>query len=166
MWDPNQSCHTFLFVDGNKSLAIIEGIDAENLDGSFGTAPGAVKTDARRLIEAAYKVQYGGVLGIPFFANAYDSVVLLALAIEKAGKAKGPAKGDALRDVANPPGVRVGPGIEGLRRALNLLRDGKDINYEGAAGSHDFDQLGDVVTPIKIWTIKDGKIETVRHETP
>ena len=92
--------------------------------------------------------------------------MLLALAIEKAGEAEGTALRDAIREVANPPGERVGPGAEGLGRALELLRDGIDINYEGAAGPHDFDQFGDVITSIEVWTIQDGKIKTVRYETP
>ena len=46
--------------------------------------------------------------------------------------------------------------------------EGKAINYEGAAGSVDFDKNGDVVTPIEVWKYKNGKIVTVRkeHEIP
>ena len=156
----------FLFVDGNKSSAIIEAIGPRYLNGSFGTAPAAVETDSKSVVVDAYEVDYGAVPDNPFFANAYDAVVLLALAIEKAGEAEGPAIRDAIREVANPPGESVGPGPAGLRRALELLRDGVDINYEGAAGPHDFDQFGDVITPIEVWKIQDGKIKIVRHETP
>ena len=156
----------FLFVDGNKSPALIEAIGPQYLNGSFGTAPAAVEPAAKDLVVAAYEAEYGEVPVRPFFVNAYDAVILLALAIEKAGEAKGPAIRDAIREVANPPGESVGPGPEGLRRALELLRDGVDINYEGAAGPHDFDQFGDVITPIEVWKIQDGKIETERYETP
>ena len=35
--------------------------------------------------------------------------------------------------------------------ALELIANGDDINYEGAAGPVDFDENGDVVGPIEIW---------------
>ena len=74
---------------------------------------------------------------------------------------------DALRDVANPPGEVVGPGLEGISRALTLLAEGQDVNYEGAAGPVDFDEHGDVVGPIEIWKIEGGEItSTGRFELP
>ena len=104
----------------------------------------------------------------PFVAETYDAVVLIALAAEKAGTTTDSAKiRDALRDVANPPGEVVGPGVDGIRRALELIRDGKDINYEGAAGSQDFDENGDVLSTIEIWKIENGEIvSTGRFELP
>jgi hypothetical protein len=73
-----------------------------------------------------------------------------------------------LREVANPPGEVVVAGVDGLKKALELLKDGKDINYEGVAGSQDFDDNGDVVTPIDIWRYveNDPYIETVRSVSP
>jgi hypothetical protein len=47
-----------------------------------------------------------------------------------------------------------------------LIKQGKAINYEGAAGSVDFDKHGDVVTPIEIWAYKGGKLVTLTTETP
>jgi branched-chain amino acid transport system substrate-binding protein len=44
--------------------------------------------------------------------------------------------------VANAPGEVVGPGD--WAKAVKLLAAGKDINYEGAAGSHEIDAKGDV----------------------
>ena len=59
-------------------------------------------------------------------------------------------------------------GVAGLKKALELLKDGKDINYEGVAGSQDFDENGDVVTPIDIWKYipNEPYIETVRSVSP
>jgi hypothetical protein len=69
-----------------------------------------------------------------------------------------------MRKVANPPGEIIYPGD--FEKAFALLRAGKSINYEGAAGSVDFDRHGDVVTPIEIWEYRDGKIKTLRTENP
>ena len=72
-----------------------------------------------------------------------------------------------LREVANPPGETVIAGLDGIKKALELIKAGKSVNYEGAAGSVDFDDNGDVVTPIEIWKYVDNDpfIVTVRMET-
>ncbi len=69
---------------------------------------------------------------------------------------------DQLRKVANPPGEVIKPGE--FKKAFGLLDQGKDINYEGAAGSVDFDENGDVVTPIEVWRYRKGTPTTVSVE--
>ena len=70
-----------------------------------------------------------------------------------------------MREVANAPGIKVGPGD--FAKALDLLRRGEDIDYEGVAGSQNFDDNGDVLNTIEIWKIEDGAItSTGRFETP
>ncbi|HZA22377.1 MAG TPA: amino acid ABC transporter substrate-binding protein, partial [Dehalococcoidia bacterium] len=69
------------------------------------------------------------------------------------------------RDVANPPGEVVGPGD--LTRALELIGDDQDIDYEGVAGSQNIDENGDVSNTIEIWKIEGGKIvSTGQFESP
>ncbi|NOZ69528.1 MAG: amino acid ABC transporter substrate-binding protein, partial [Deferribacteres bacterium] len=42
---------------------------------------------------------------------------------------------------------------------LELLKEGKDIDYEGVSGSVNFDENGDVTGgSYGIWKIEDGKI--------
>jgi hypothetical protein len=67
---------------------------------------------------------------------------------------------DQLRAVAGPPGEVIMPGE--FAKAAELLKQGRQINYEGAAGSVDFDANGDVVTPIEVWKFEGGEIKTVR----
>lgn len=154
------------YLKKNGSRSAVFGPDNIRYNGSFGTAPGTIETDARKAFKEAYSWVYGEMPPRPFIGEAYDAVVLIALAIQKAGKADGLAIRDALRDVANPPGEKVGPGVEGIKKALQLIKEGKDIDYDGAAGPQDLDQFGDVVTHVEIWTIREGKIETVRYAMP
>jgi len=70
------------------------------------------------------------------------------------------------RHGAVPPGEVVGPGVDSIRRAFELIAEGEDINYEGAAGSQDFDENGDVFSTIEIWKIEGGAIVSVRYELP
>ena len=69
---------------------------------------------------------------------------------------------DHLRVVANPSGESIVPGD--FERAFMLLKQGKTINYEGATGTVDFDEKGDVITPIEVWQFSQGKIITSRME--
>jgi len=75
-----------------------------------------------------------------YCSNSYDAAAVVALAIEKAGKASGTAIRDSIRDVANPPGEAVSD----IGEALRLIREGKEINYQGASGEITFDEHGDV----------------------
>jgi ABC-type branched-subunit amino acid transport system substrate-binding protein len=145
-----------------------EAIGADKLEGTYGTAAGSSLTDARQTFEADYEAAFALVPPLPYMDTTYDAVVLIALAAEKAGTTTDSAAiRDALREVANSPGEVVGPGVDGIAKALQLIRDGKDINYEGAGGSQDFDENGDVVSTIEIWKITGGEIvSTGRYELP
>jgi len=75
---------------------------------------------------------------------AYD-----ALAIEKAGSADGTAIRDAIPDVANAPGEEVSD----IGTALALIRNGTEINYQGASGEITFDSVGDVFGEYCTWQV-------------
>jgi ABC-type branched-subunit amino acid transport system substrate-binding protein len=160
---------TFLLCDGTKSDEMNETVGWDNLEGTYGTSAGVAGVTAER---QAFMEAYVSAFAVelppePYIDTTYDAVVLIALAAEKAGTTTDSAAiRDALRDVANPPGEIVGPGVDGIKRALELIREGKDINYEGAGGSQDFDDNGDVFTTIEIWKIEGGAIVSVRFELP
>ena len=156
----------FLFCDGSKSEKIAEAVGAENLEQTMGTAPGVAGGEAYVNFTADFKAQFESVPAVPFLANTYDGTAVIGLAAY-AAKVKGldlTSKNikDHLRQVANPPGTFIGPGE--FKQAFELLKQGKDINYEGASGSVDFDDNGDVEAPIEIWRFSRGKIVTYRME--
>jgi ABC-type branched-subunit amino acid transport system substrate-binding protein len=160
---------TFLFVDGVKSDDMISAIGGGRLDGTLGTAPGSPDNPDRRAFYNAYTLTFGvEAPQEPYLAETYDAVVLISLAAAKAGTTTDSvAIRDALRDVANPPGEIVGPGAGGIQKALLLIAEGKDINYEGASGPVDFDEHGDVSGPIEIWTVEGDAVKTTgRFELP
>jgi ABC-type branched-subunit amino acid transport system substrate-binding protein len=158
----------FLFCDGTKSTDIMDAVGAKALEGQKGTAPGTVGGTAFDKFNEYYKAEYGQLPPKPFITNAYDGAAILGLAAY-AAKVKGLELTaanirDHMRLVANPPGEVVIPGE--FEKAFALLKAGKAINYEGAAGSVDFDEHGDVVTPIEIWAYKGGQLVTLTTETP
>ncbi len=183
----------YLFADGLKAQSMFDTLASNALEGSFGTAPGAKggsgvdafqrlflnqygksnsafgssyeSSDAAKLYSQFIHDTYPGASSDPYLGESYDAFVLLALAIEKAGAYDGVALRDALREVANPPGVKIGPAD--VAKALELIRNGQDINYEGAAGPEDFDQFGDVQNTIEVWAIVGGAVvSTGRFEFP
>lgn len=159
-----------LFVDGTKSVDMPQALGAANLAGFFGTAPGTVAGESLTNFEKDYEALYGELPPLPFMSNFYDGIVvagLAAAACDAKGEEITPScVRDNLREVANPPGETISAGVDGLKKALGLLKEGKAINYEGAAGAVDFDKNGDVVTPVEIWKYieNDPFIETVRME--
>jgi ABC-type branched-subunit amino acid transport system substrate-binding protein len=159
----------FLFCDGTKSLEVVKAIGEKHAEGMMGTAPSSVLTSGYNVFIAEYGKVYGEVPPLPYMTNIYDAVVVVGLAIKAVQvdgvkEVTGIAIRDRLRQVANPPGETVGPGPAALKKALQILQDKAEINYEGAAGSCDFDENGDVVTPIEVWKFAAGKITTVRLE--
>ena len=87
----------------------------------------------------------------------------IALAAEAAGEAEGTAIRDALRGIGAAPGEHVRPGVEGIARALSLIRDGDEVDYAGASVSMDWDEFGDLRRGyIGIWRFTaDAAIEDV-----
>jgi len=153
---------TFLFCDGTKSSDMFATLGWATFDGMKGTAATSLDVAAGTAFEAAYAAKYGSVPALPYLREAYDAVYLIALAAEKAGSTDSTAIRDALRDVANPPGEVVSPGTDGFKAALKLIADGKDINYEGAAGPVDMDKNGDVlIGAIEVWHVDAAKKDLV-----
>ncbi|MBI1741738.1 hypothetical protein HYR54_01575 [Candidatus Acetothermia bacterium] len=140
-------------------------IGLDLLKDKIGSAPASALTDGSALFDKRYK-EYRTKKKQPeeqvfvYTGNTYDAIFLLALAMQKTIISKkqitGEAIRDALREVANPPGEQVTVGE--WKKAVDLLKQGKDINYEGASGAVDFDDHGDVVSPARVWKIVDGKI--------
>jgi branched-chain amino acid transport system substrate-binding protein len=89
-----------------------------------------------------------------FSAQAYDATFIIALAIEKAGSGDRAAVAGAIRSVATAPGIEILPGE--WKKAVAAIAAGKDINYQGASGDHEFDDAGDVPGVIVEMSIKNG----------
>jgi ABC-type branched-subunit amino acid transport system substrate-binding protein len=156
----------FLFCDGTKSEDIVKALGAKAVQGQMGTAPGTAGDTPFVIFNSDYKIEYGRLPPLPFITNAYDGTAVIGLAAY-AAKVKGlPLTSKNIRDhlrvVANPPGEFIQPGD--FKKAFTLLKAGKEINYEGAAGSVDFDDAGDVITPIEVWKYDKGQLVTVRVE--
>ena len=117
---------------------------------------------------AAFTAAYGTTAGdpkIPRVAENYDAVYLMALAIAQAGTSTDVAAlRTALRAVANPPGEVVGPGE--FAKAIAFIKAGTDINYEGASGTCDLDDQGNVNPLMAEWELQNGTFTVLRTFSP
>jgi len=128
------------------------------VEGAYGTAPAGTGFAVDQF-DADFEARFGSVNCPPFYYQAYDAVVSVALAIERAGQATGEAIRNNLRAVANPDGEKVYYGQ--WAKAISLLKEGKEINYEGVSGHVDFNATGGVTSKIQIWQVKGCQVVPV-----
>ena len=153
----------FILTDGNKSEDLIAQLGAENLEGTVGTAPSSDPESAStQAWDAAYMAEYGRLPSLPFVREAYDAVITIALAAEAAGSTDGAAIRDQLVRISSPPGDAFVADAAGVKAALEAVRDGDDINYEGAATPIDWNAAGDVTSGfMEIYAYRDGALVTI-----
>jgi len=152
-----------LFCDGTQSQKIVDAVGAAKLEGMEGTVSSAAETptDWKSEFEAAY----GTLPHLPYIAESYDAVIMIALGAEKAQSTDPTKIRDAMRTLNDPSGEKVTSGAAGIKRALELIRQSKPINYQGASGFHGWDKNGDVPDGyIQIWKYEGGQIVTVRTD--
>ena len=157
----------FLFSDGMKGEGVAPGPACQSgdnpgpIEGAYGTVGSGGTGFHIEQFDKDFEAAFGPT-SVPYNYQSYDAVMLIALAIERAGKATGEAIRDNLRAVAGPPGEKVYYGE--FAKAVSLLKAGKEINYEGVSGVIDFDDKGDVASGsgrITIWKIQGCQVVPV-----
>ena len=155
----------FVFGDGAKRVSLVRSLGSARLGNMYGTGPAsAPESAASAAWETAWVAEYGALPVLAYVKEAYDATVALALAAQAAGRLDGAAIRDRLRAVAGSPGTVVVAGPTGVAEGLRTLADGGEIDYEGASGSVDWDENGDLRRGhIGIWRFtEDERIEEVR----
>jgi len=107
-----------------------------------------------RGFETLYRAAYGAGAEItPATARGYDAAMLLLLAIARAGSTDGAGVRDALIEVSKngATGTDRPYRPDGIALALNVLRDGTDIDYDGASGPVDLNACGSIVAVHEVW---------------
>jgi branched-chain amino acid transport system substrate-binding protein len=144
--------------DGMVGNELFTGIDKKAVENMIATKPGTPKlvgSDAFKAVATKAGVDPDAVFG----PQSYDAAFVLALAVQKNGNAGRDGLSAAVRAVATPPGVVILPGE--WEKARQALAAGMDINYEGASGPVDFDQLGDVAGVIVEMKVANGTFSEV-----
>ena len=125
--------------------------------GVIGVNPGALPSPRYKAWVKDLEA-FSGKTGVPQFSeNAYDAMNIIALALEASDEISRKGVLENIRKVSSPPGEKVTNFPEGAK----LLREGKDIDYDGVAGSQDFDEYGNAITYLKVVVIEEGKLKRI-----
>jgi ABC-type branched-subunit amino acid transport system substrate-binding protein len=131
-----------LFVGGGQPATIPSTVPKDSMEGARGTRPavplGAPLTNA---FDAAYAQFPGNAQRQSLDVNEFDAAMTCILASIAANSNSGKAIASKLRAISGPPGTKYT--FLDLPAAIKALKAGKDINYEGVAGSIDWDAKGD-----------------------
>ncbi|GAA4040482.1 ABC transporter substrate-binding protein [Nonomuraea soli] len=137
--------HKWYMVDGNLSNTNYVKMPKGTLTGVKGTQPGAAAPEDFQKKALAINPD---LKDWNYAAESYDAANLIALAAEA-------AKSDAGVDVAKEL-INVSKGGEkckDFKTCVELLKAGKDIDYDGLSGPIEFDEVGDpAVATIGIYT--------------
>jgi len=121
--------------------AITYPVAHAHLTSVYGTS---VTGQAADEFNSEFTAQFGSSTQPLANANyAYDAVISLALAVDKAGSTDGSAINADVNKVTNPPGTPCYT----YKDCLNLVKAGTQINYEGASGDLNYNQYNNVFGP-------------------
>lgn len=133
----------------------LEAVPSEVSEGIFSLAPSpAVASVAYRNLTRRYGKEID-----PYTCQCNDEASLAILAMADAKQASGTAIRDHIRNVSQGSGRMVEDVVSGLK----LLAAGKAINFDGASGNCELNQIGDILsTRFRYEQIKNGKAELIR----
>ena len=96
----------------------------------------------------------------PYSCQTHDHISLVCLAIAHArGEATGTAVKDHVRKISQGSGAKVDNAVDGLK----LLAQGKDVNFDGASGQCDFNEIGDILdTKFRYEQAEKGKFKLLK----
>ena len=155
----------FVFGSAAKRASLVRSLGGDRLGDMYGTGPAsAPESAASAAWEAAYAAEYGALPVLAYVKETYDATIALALAAQAAGRLDGAAVRDRLHAVGSSPGAVVIAGPQGVADGLRILAEGGEIDYEGASGSMDWDDSGDLRRGhVGIWRFtEDEGVEEVR----
>jgi branched-chain amino acid transport system substrate-binding protein len=148
---------TFAVGDGMIGDALTDAF-GDNIDGLIGTAPGSDNEGAAIFQQMASDA---GIDGTSVYAGeSYDAASLMILAMAAAGSMEPGDYKDEIMMVANAPGEAIMPGE--LGRALGIIAEGGEVNYEGATGV-ELVEPGEAAGSYAEYTVEDGALSVVGY---
>jgi branched-chain amino acid transport system substrate-binding protein len=129
------------------------------LDGSYGQVAQSDSAGAAILAEMGKAAATPFDSTSPYSGESYDAAALIMLAMQAAGSTDSKVYAGKIMDIANAPGEKILPGEIG--KALELLAQGVDIDYDGASGV-ELVGAGESAGRYREFEVKGGKYETVK----
>jgi len=157
-------------TDGVRSDGFVDAAgNPDWVDGFVGTAPMDRASGSRTRFVYLYQETFASDPVI-FGTSQYDAAALVMLAIARAGSTDGAAIRDALYTVSRPNAdtsdTPIGAGE--LRTGFATIRAGGAVDYDGASGPVDLDELGNVRGDYELWRYDSAagfeRIDTILAE--
>ncbi|WP_149360873.1 ABC transporter substrate-binding protein [Lolliginicoccus suaedae] len=126
-------------TDGNMGNALGEGMDSGILEGMKGTAPQSpMSSDFEQRVRAAGEASGLSLSDLQYSAEAYDAVIISALAAEAAGSTNG-------TDIASEVNAITSGGEDcaSFAECRDLIAAGEDVDYNGVTGDLEFAPAGE-----------------------
>ncbi|MBV0911812.1 ABC transporter substrate-binding protein [Anianabacter salinae] len=147
---------TFMMGDGMFADSLMADLGAD-MAGSFGAVPWSQGEGAEAFTSVT---EAAGINGdTSFTRESYDAAALLALAMQAGGEATPAAIAANILNVANAPGEPILPGE--LAKALQILKDGGEIDYVGATNV-ELIGPGEAAGTYREYTVEDADYSTVQ----
>ena len=135
----------FALGDAVVSEELLAAAGGEIQGEVFGTTGAREPSRASALAwEQAYIQDYGFLPKFSYAKECYDAAIAIALAAQAAGSTEGHAIREQLHSIDSEPGELTMAGPKGVAEALRILREGGAVDYDGAAGTMDWDDRGDL----------------------
>ena len=144
-------------------LELIDRVGTEPVEGSLVvTIYRDPNYASARAWEAAYSAQDGLRYESGLARLGYDALITIALAAEAAGSTDGTAIRDQLARISGPPGRVFLANADGVRAALDAVRSGEEIDFQGSWTPIDWNAAGEVTAGyMAILEYHDGVPEIV-----
>ena len=145
---------SFILPDNMIDSDIINKFKEKDLKQSFGYVQGLSNLGSEKFINLA---QNSGIDSFsPYTGESYDAAALIILSNFAKIYSKEKSINNIIYSVANKPGTKIFPGE--IKKAINILSEGKSINYEGATGV-EFDKVGDTLGSFVEVDFNKGKLK-------
>ena len=146
---------SFILPDNMIDPKIIDRFKDKDLKKSFGYVQGLSNLGSEKFMELA---QNSGIdSSSPYTAESYDAAAIIILSNFAKFYSKENSINKNIYSIANKPGIKIFPGD--LKKAINILSEGKSINYEGATGV-EFDKIGDTFGSFVEVDFNKGKLKS------
>lgn len=147
---------TFVLPDGMVNQTLVDKFGTQ-LETSFGQNPSAEGEGHDKFAELAKTAGFDGTSA--YAGESYDAAALMLLAMQAAKSSDPKVYKDKVMEVANAPGEKIYPGE--LAKGLELLAEGKDIDYVGAT-SVELVEPGESAGVYREVDFKGGKLNVVK----
>ncbi len=146
---------SFILPDNMIDPEIIDKFKEKDLKQSFGYVQGLPNLGSEKFTKLAQNSEVDS--SSPYTGESYDAAALIILSNFAKIYSKEKSINNIIYSIANKPGIKIFPGE--IKKAINILSEGKSINYEGATGI-EFNKVGDTLGSFVEVDFSKGKLKS------